>query len=323
MKQKILLKSNRTLLLIFIILVQLNLFSQASKSQNLTDEIHRVSTIIYSYKGNKKIKQGTGFYYDKYVSDIDTFSRPGWRAIEAGYLITNKHLLYIENKPEDKQLVDSLVLHLIRVTSIGNLIWEPITLGQDFLLKMTKIHKNSNVDIIAIQIGELLINKLLEGQKQGKKYLFPSGVNNFLLPGKDTLNNSETTDDVIIIGYPEGFYDEVNIFPIVKRGTIASLYGANFNGQPYFLIDAKLFPGSSGSLIISKPRDYLIKEGKMYTSNKKHYIFLGIYSGEPFRIINEKNNWNKESYGLGMVWYSNLIDEISKDGISLSLPINN
>lgn len=93
----------------------------------------------------------------------------------------------------------------------------------------------------------------------------------------------QASDDVIVVGYPRGFYDEVNLYPIVKAGIIASRWGAHFGGKPYFLIDAKLFPGPSGSIVVSKPVDFVVRDGRVLRAQEKQFAFLGIYSGEPFR----------------------------------------
>ena len=98
--------------------------------------------------------------------------------------------------------------------------------------------------------------------------------------GKNNIE-VEASSDVLIAGYPKGFYDHINLFPIVKSGIIASRWGAGFQGQPYFLIDAKLFPGSSGSVVISKPIDLVVKDGQVMLASEKQFAFLGVYSGEP------------------------------------------
>lgn len=95
-----------------------------------------------------------------------------------------------------------------------------------------------------------------------------------------------------------------------------------------FQIDAQLFPGSSGGLVISKPTNWGIKDGQMLYSNSKEFVLLGVYSGEPvFKdkliingehfIINGKPAEIEKSYGLGNVWYSYLIPEIIHNGLKL------
>lgn len=52
---------------------------------------------------------------------------------------------------------------------------------------------------------------------------------------------------VIFVGYPDSYSDAMHHLPVVRTGTIASLPMLNFNGEPTFLIDAQIWPGSSGS----------------------------------------------------------------------------
>ena len=53
--------------------------------------------------------------------------------------------------------------------------------------------------------------------------------------------------DVIFVGYPENRYDVVNNLPLIRKGSIASMPNINFNGKGQIVIDAQIFPGSSGS----------------------------------------------------------------------------
>ena len=138
------------------------------------------------------------------------------------------------------------------------------------------------------------------------------------LPKNQPLTIDVTTD-IIVASYPKGFYDEFNKFPIVKSGIVASGWGFHFNGDPLFEIDAQLFPGSSGGLVISKPTNIALINGKIAFAQDKQFVLLGIYSGEYcWKEITHKNNGQEEiierSYGLGNVWYSYLIPEIIETG---------
>ena len=79
------------------------------------------------------------------------------------------------------------------------------------------------------------------------------------------------------------------------------------------MIDAKLFHGSSGGLVISKPLDIAVINGNVMTSKDKQYTFLGIYSGE---YTHPNPDGTEESFGLGLVWYSYLVPEIINKGVS-------
>jgi hypothetical protein len=89
-----------------------------------------------------------------------------------------------------------------------------------------------------------------------------------------------------------------------------------------FQIDAQLFPGSSGGLVISKPTNIAMIDQQIKYSKIKQFVFLGIYSGEYLweEQVKQKDGSieiYKRSYGLGNVWYSSLIPEIINNGITV------
>ena len=109
----------------------------------------------------------------------------------------------------------------------------------------------------------------------------------------------------------------MNLFPIVKSGIVASRWGAGFEGDRCFLIDAKLFPGSSGSVVISKPIDMTIKDGRLIAvkDNEKAFALLGVFSGAPQAetkpvAVGDLTITQTLEYGLGVVWHAEAIDEI-------------
>ncbi len=63
--------------------------------------------------------------------------------------------------------------------------------------------------------------------------------------------------EVFFLGYPTGFSDERHNLPILRSGTIASIPTVDFNGKPEFLIDAQVYPGSSGSPVLVRIENQL------------------------------------------------------------------
>ncbi len=68
-----------------------------------------------------------------------------------------------------------------------------------------------------------------------------------LLPTPEQLEESDAVEEVVFIGYPNSIYDEVNLVPVVRRGITATPPQLDYGGKPRVLIDAAVFPGSSGS----------------------------------------------------------------------------
>ncbi|MCY3734243.1 MAG: serine protease, partial [Chloroflexi bacterium] len=182
-------------------------------------------------------------------------------------------------------------------------------------------HADPEGDVAIIDIGDLL-HENIKTDRQTEKLMVWSSVGPEDFSGQNKIS-VDVADDVLIIGYPRGFYDHVNLYPIVKGGIVASRWGAHFSGKPYFLIDAKLFPGSSGSIVVSKPRDFVMDGGQIFYANEKQFAFLGVFSGE-FRRQGAKVELDdliivqKSGYDVGIVWYADLVEEIIDKGLPLS-----
>ncbi len=65
------------------------------------------------------------------------------------------------------------------------------------------------------------------------------------------FGNLDVTAPVLFVGFPNGMFDEKHYLPIVRRGYVATSPDLDFNGRPIFLIDASVFPGSSGSPVFT------------------------------------------------------------------------
>jgi len=286
------------------------------------DEVfHRISTLIFT-SHKKGTESGTGFFYQQLGPRDPNIQGPQWRRIEKTWLVTNRHVVLprIHKTPQEYQefLPNSFSFHLRKKLEGGLLKWDAITLSKKELQTRARFHSNPKVDVAMIEVRDLLFDRWKQGQ-----YLpwYPLSKENFPADKKITVT---TSDDIVVIGYPRGYYDTTNLFPIVKTGIIASKWGADFQGEPYFLIDAKLFPGSSGSVVFTKPKIIEIVDGRLVYFKEKAFAFLGIFSGAPFQgrtieletmIITEKLGFD-----VGIVWYARLIEEIIENGVSYIPP---
>ena len=70
-----------------------------------------------------------------------------------------------------------------------------------------------------------------------------------LIPNSESFKKLGPLEEITMIGYPNGLWDHVNNYPIVRRGLTATPCNSKYNGSNEFLIDAACFPGSSGSPI--------------------------------------------------------------------------
>lgn len=95
-----------------------------------------------------------------------------------------------------------------------------------------------------------------------------------LLPTPEQSKDMDAVEQVVFVGYPNGIYDTKNLLPIIRRGTTATPFQIDYEGQPVFLIDASVFPGSSGSpVFIAEFGGHVVQGGLLYDGR---LLFLGI-----------------------------------------------
>jgi hypothetical protein len=122
----------------------------------------------------------------------------------------------------------------------------------------------------------------------------------------------DAIEEVVFIGYPLGIYDAANLLPVARRGIIVSPISVDYEGMPVFLIDASVFPGSSGSPV------YLIGLGRrgVLVTAPSPVICLGVLAAVHTRevegIVEETETaWRtvlQEPVGLGIVFKPTTFD---------------
>ena len=110
------------------------------------------------------------------------------------------------------------------------------------LEKLCLHHPNPAIDLAALPIGAILNS----ASKSGKNYYYVH-IGKQLLPTEELLHALSPMEQIVMIGYPNGIWDQAHNLPIIRRGITATHARLNLNGKPEFLIDAACFPGSSGS----------------------------------------------------------------------------
>lgn len=212
------------------------------------------------------------------------------------YLATNRHVIIDE---EEKHFPDALQirLHTDRNELTKNEELEiPLYKGSKRLWLQHPEYSRNRCDAILIPLDKTSLKK--EG-------LIKFNSTSITFIGSEIINTKDVNSfvNVVVVGYPLGFCDEINNLPVYRKAMISSCYGVNFKGAPYFLIDANLHEGTSGSPVVNSPHT-LFKDGK----KKEGFTFFGIHSAE--HIV------DKDPLGLNVVWYGHLLVEIANQQIA-------
>lgn len=259
----------------------------------IADQLLYTTTRLEGIKNNKLVSTGTGFYY----ADFDT---------QRLFLVTNKHVI------ENTDYIDMTILK-------KNQKNEPL-LGEIVKIRIpTKEfcgHYIQNIDITVANISYFMT---LTVEEQGDLFYIP--LEKGTLPTKEEKNTIfKAIENVVFVGYPNGLWDRKNGLPILRKGITASPCLIDFDGEKKFLIDASVFPGSSGSpVFLYSDGTYTDKFGN--TKRGSLSFFLGVVAAvyhrqetgeivnKPIQTSNEKMAVVNQMIDLGIVYKAETVLE--------------
>ena len=254
------------------------------------DDIPHITAKIDIELPNGKNSIGTGFFY--HVSPNDGTD------CDLLFLISNKHVF--------KDSRGKLTISLNRrktgyMPDFGNIR----TFIHNGFEHIYYAHPNPEVDLACVDVSDIPPTDA-----------FTKFLNHSLLREID-YEKVALGSDVIFVGYPRGYYDDVNNLPLIRKGSISSMPNVDFKGKGQIVIDAQIFPGSSGSPV--------------FVSWDKEYSLLGVISQAVYGDFalqniptNMRRNKIRQLLGLGIVvkqrYVRELIDYAVKEFIRRTSP---
>jgi len=110
---------------------------------------------------------------------------------------------------------------------------------------------------------------------------------------------------VLVIGFPLGFHDTLHHLPVVRQAGIASAFGLRFQGEGYFLTDARTHRGGSGAPVVMRAPAGHEALGDL------PWILLGIHSAR--LDVGTRDIRLDEALGLNCVWYADILMTLTED----------
>jgi S1-C subfamily serine protease len=233
------------------------------------------TTRISTFLGSHVLTAGTGFFF---------------RRDARLYLVTSRHVLHdaatdhLPDRIEFMVHVDPENLTRFQPVSIplyvaGVSSW---TAGTD---------SGGEVDIAVIRVADSLL---------------PAGALVHAFEPADlqrSLDDVEVGQPILLVGFPLGFYDVVHHLPVVRQGSIASAFGVRFQGQGYFLTDARMHSGTSGAPVVLRTP----AAGRV----RKHTL-LGVHSAR--MEMSGRDIARDDVLGLNCAWYADMLLTLTSDG---------
>lgn len=115
----------------------------------------------------------------------------------------------------------------------------------------------------------------------------------------------EVGSPLLIVGFPLGFHDALHHMPVVRQAVVASSFGLRFQGEGYFLTDARTHRGTSGAPVV------------MHVSGSDNaelgdlpWMLLGVHSAR--LDLGTRDVVLDEALGLNCAWYADILSTLTE-----------
>lgn len=226
---------------------------------SMSEQLMYITVRIECRYANGTSGTGTGFFF-RFLEKKETGEH-------VPVVITNKHVV--------SGAVKGRLLFCLRKQDGSPDDSNHFAMYVDDFEKLWKMHPDRDVDLCAMPIAPM-VNLAKNMGKELFYVTFDAGT----LPDRKLLDDVSALEDIIMVGYPNGIWDEKNNKPIFRKGITATDIRFDYNGKKEFVIDAACFPGSSGSpVMIFNQGMYTDKHGNTYAGSSRARLLGVLYAG--------------------------------------------
>lgn len=225
------------------------------------------------------------------ATDISTYFGPNCMTNATGFFFQREHKLFLVSSrhvffdQESKHAPDRVVIkfHTDKNNATRTIDYS-IPLYVDGKSQwISGSDRAGDIDVAVIQIFK---------EQLPKEVVFEAFGPQNLLAQTGTV---EIGTQLLIVGFPLGFHDTLHHLPVVRSAINASSFALRFQGNGYFLTDARTHRGSSGAPVVC--RDNAV--------GPLAWRLLGIHSGRLDMVGREVEL--DESLGLNCAWFADIL----------------
>lgn len=241
----------------------------------MIDSILLTTVKILTFNGCQHLTNATGFFFER---------------DEQLFLVTSSHVLIDESHQHHPDRIE-IELHV----DTANLT-ESIGFSIPLFCNGLSAWRNGrdaagDVDVAIIEIDRHALPRNVVYRAFTPEHL------------PEHFESIEVGTPILIVGFPLGFHDTMHHLPIVRQAAIASSFGMRFQGQGYFLTDARTHRGTSGAPVIMR-----IPENQQRPGNLP-WRLLGVHSAR--LDVGTRDLVLDEALGLNCAWYADILMTLS------------
>lgn len=233
----------------------------------MVESILLTSTRVSTFLGTQSLTTASGFFFER----------------DGGiFLVTSRHVVFDQPSSHYPDRLE-ITIHLddndlTRVTVLSLPLY-----SQQKAVWRQGMDAGGDVDVAVIELDRTILPPAASIRRFGPEHLLRS------------LEEPEVGAALQIVGFPLGFYDTLHHLPVVRQAAIASSFGVRFQGEGFFLTDARLHRGMSGAPVVlraSGPREL-------------PWRLLGVHSSRMDMISRDRQL--DDALGLNVAWYADIL----------------
>lgn len=204
---------------------------------------------------------GTGFFY-KVIHPTANIGKV--------LIITNKHVV------REAEVIHFVLSSAASVTNLNEQHQPVGRMDQEIVWPLAGnlyLHPDPEIDLCGIDVTIPTGSVLQSGNQLRSMFLDSSW-----LPASADKQTIRDVEQVLVVGYPRGLWDNHNNMPIARLGTTATHPLALYQSKRNFLIDVAAFQGSSGSPVFSYEAPMFRQADGSFTPGTK-VQFIGVVWG--------------------------------------------
>jgi S1-C subfamily serine protease len=225
------------------------------------------TTRVSTFEGTRSLTGATGFF----------FARD-----DRLFLVTSRHVVFDEPTKHFPTRIE-IELHTDRA-NLTRSIGLSVLLYQDG----RSVWRHGSDDAGGIDVAVIELERAALPAKVEMLCFTPAHL-------QRSLDEVEVGSPLLLVGFPLGFHDALHHLPVVRQAAIASSFGLRFQGQGYFLTDARTHRGMSGAPVVMRTAE----------SGRLPWKLLGVHSSR--MDMGDRDMQLDESLGLNCAWYADIL----------------
>jgi hypothetical protein len=234
------------------------------------------ATQISTFDGRRLLTKASGFF----------FARD-----ERLYLVTSRHVVIDEPSAHTPDRIE-IELHVDEVNLTRSIGFSVLLYQEGKAVWHQGSDSGGDIDVAVIELDRAALPR-----SANVRAFEPANL-------QALLDDIEVGSSLLIVGFPLGFHDTLHHLPVVRQAAIASAFGVRFQGQGYFLTDARTHSGTSGAPVVMRA---LASSGE----HELPWKLLGVHSARMDMITRDRQQ--DESLGLNLAWYADILMTLTDD----------